>query len=418
MTTRSPAPSFSRMGAGLTGSAIRQMGALAAGKADLISLAPGYPDASVLSDDAWPAIAQHILAPDQRATTLQYAETRGYAPLIETLITRLRGRGIEATSTEVMLTTGSQQAVDLIARLFVDPGDTVLVELPTFTGAIAAFRNAGAHLAGVRQEADGLDLAHLDAVLASERAEGRVVRFLYLIPNFQNPTGGLLSLEKRAALLAWSAREDVLIVEDDPYGDLWFAGVTRPEETRPLKADDGDGRVIHLQSTSKTLAPAFRTGWVVAPAAIVERLEVAKQSADLCSSLLDQRFVHEAIVRGVLDARLPRLREIYGGKCQRLIDAIERHGHDVLTSVPPRGGFFVWATAPEGVDAMALVRTAIDAGVIYVPGGPFFVDGSGASCLRLAFSSATPDTIDEGIRRLAGVIRTAASAPPLRPATS
>ncbi|AMY10304.1 2-aminoadipate transaminase [Luteitalea pratensis] len=404
--------SFSRMGAQLTGSAIRQMGILAAGRPDLISFAPGYPDPSTFAWQAYRDIADDLLRGGHE-DTLQYGQTRGYAPLIEAVVPRLRAQGITCTSDEVLLTTGSQQAVDLVTRLFVDPGDVVLVELPTFTGAIAAFRSSGARLVGVRQEADGLDLAHLDAVLAAERAAGRRVKFLYVIPNFQNPTGGILSLAKRRALLDWSAREQVLIVEDDPYGDLWFPDVTRLDETRPIKADDADGRVIYLQSTSKTLAPTFRTAWVVAPTAVIARLDVAKQSADLCSSSLDQRIVHQAIVRGVLDRQLPLLRETYARKRDVMSRALSAQCADVAHWTPPRGGFFLWVVLPEGIDTRALLRAAIEAQVIYVAGAPFYVDGTGANALRLAFSAASASRIEEGIGRLAGVVRAAvgASAP-------
>lgn len=399
---------FSRMGAQLSGSAIRQMGILAAGRPDLISFAPGYPDPATFAWTAYRAIADDLLR-HQGADTLQYGPTRGYGPLIETLVPRLRGSGIACSTDHLVVTTGSQQGVDLVTRLFVDPGDVVLVELPTFTGAIAAFRSVGAHLVGVRQEADGIDLAHLDAMFAEQRAAGRRVKFLYVIPNFQNPTGGLLSLAKRRALLEWSARSQVLIVEDDPYGDLWFADVTRPDQTRPLKADDEDGRVIYLQSTSKTLAPTFRTGWVVASPAVIERLDVAKQSADLCSSTLDQRIVHEAIVRGVLDDQLPTLRTAYARKRDAMGEALQRYAGEVARWTTPRGGFFLWVTLPAGVDTRAMLQAAVEAQVIYVAGAPFFVDGSGSNTLRLAFSAASAARIDEGMARLGGVIRQAAA---------
>jgi 2-aminoadipate transaminase len=218
-----------------------------------------------------------------------------------------------------------------------------------------------------------------------------------------------MSAAKRRALLDWSLREQVLIVEDDPYGDLWFADVTRREDTRPIKADDTQGQVIYLQSTSKTLAPTFRTAWVVAPAPIVARLDVAKQSADLCSSTLDQRIVHEAITRGVLDAQLPVLRETYARKREVMSRALEQHAGDLARWVPPRGGFFLWVTVPEGLDTRQMLLAAVEAQVIYVAGAPFFVDGSGANALRLAFSAASTARIEEGIARLAGVIRTAAA---------
>lgn len=400
---------FSRMGRQLTGSAIRNMGILAAGRHDMISLAPGYPDPALFAWDAYRDIADDLLRNGQEET-LQYGPTRGYAPLIETVVPRLRARGIACTFSEILLTTGSQQAVDLLTRLLVDPGDVVLVELPTFTGAIAAFRGAGARLAGVRQASDGLDLDHLDQVLARERGAGARVKFLYVIPNFQNPTGALLSVEKRRALLEWSTRHQVLIVEDDPYGDLWFPDVTGAESTRPIKADDVDGQVIYLQSTSKTLAPTFRTAWVVAPESIVTRLDVAKQSADLCSSSLDQRIVHEAIVRGVLDEQLPRLREAYARKRDVMSRALAAQCADLARWTPPRGGFFLWVQLPDGLDTQALLPAAVEAQVIYVAGAPFFVDGSGSNALRLAFSAASATRIEEGIARLAGVIRAAVGA--------
>jgi DNA-binding transcriptional MocR family regulator len=398
---------FSRVGAQLSGSAIRQMGILAAGRPDLISFAPGYPDPATFAWPEWRDIADDLLRAGE-AETLQYGPTRGYRPLIEAVVDRLSDGGVACHADQVVLTTGSQQAVDLVTRLLVDPGDVVLVELPTFTGAIAAFRAAQADIVGVRQDADGLDLDHLDAVLGEVRAAGKRVKFLYVIPNFQNPTGVLLSLERRRALLEWSRREHILIVEDDPYGDLWFPDVTRPEATRPIKADDTDGDVIYIQSTSKTLAPTFRTAWVVAPEPIIARLDIAKQSADLCSSSLDQRFVHEAIVRGVLDAQLPRLREAYALKRDVMTRALEAHAEDLIRFHAPRGGFFLWVQVPEGLDTRALLPQAIAAQVIYVAGSPFFVDGSGANSLRLAFSAATDSRIEEGIARLATVIRTAA----------
>jgi 2-aminoadipate transaminase len=400
---------FSRVGAQLSGSAIRQMGILAAGRPDLISFAPGYPDPETFAWTEWRDIADDLLRAEQ-SETLQYGPTRGYRPLIEAVVPRLRASGIDCHADQIVLTTGSQQAVDLVTRLLVDPGDVVLVELPTFTGAIAAFRAAEAELVGVRQDADGLDLDHLDVVLAAQRRAGKRVKFLYVIPNFQNPTGGLLSQARRQALLEWSTREQILIVEDDPYGDLWFPDVTRPEATRPIKASDTDGQVIYLQSTSKTLAPTFRTAWVVAPEPIIARLDVAKQSADLCSSSFDQRLVHEAIVRGLLDQRLPRLREVYARKRDAMARALTRHAADLAQWTPPRGGFFLWVQLPTHLDTHALLPRAVDAQVIYVPGAPFFVDGTGGHALRLAFSAATEARIEEGIARLAGVIRTAAEA--------
>lgn len=408
---------FSKTGAELAGSAIRQMGILAAGRPDLISFAPGYPDPGSFAWESYRSIADDLLRA-RGADTLQYGPTRGYGPLIETVVPRLRARGIDCVAGDVVITTGSQQGVDLVTRLLVDPGDVVLVELPTFTGAIAAFRNAQAHVVGVRQDQEGIDVEHLDAMLEAQRAAGRRVKFLYVVPNFQNPTGAIMSQQRRQALLAWSVRERVLILEDDPYGDLYFEDLTRAEDTRPIKAGDEDGHVIYLQSTSKTLAPTFRTAWVVGPQPIVSRLDVAKQSADLCSSTFDQRIVQEAITRGVLDAQLPALRATYRAKRDDMTRALEKHASGVAHWVEPRGGFFLWVDLPEGVDTRQMLTQAIEAQVIYVAGAPFFVDGTGQRSLRLAFSAASTARIEEGIARLAGVMKAAAaaSAPPVHPA--
>ena len=248
---------------------------------------------------------------------LQYGLTRGYRPLIEALTEILESREIRATPEEVIVTTGSQQALDLCARVFVDPGDTVLVELPAYTGAITAFANQQARLVGVRQDAEGIDLVDLDRVVARERADGRRVALVYVVPNFQNPTGLLMSRERRARLLAWAGQQDVLIVEDDPYGVLHFDDVARAEETRPIKADDAEGRVVYLSTFSKTVAPGLRVAWIAGPAPIVARMEIAKQSADLCAGSLDQRLVYEVYRRGMLDRRLPLLRESLPEKTDR-----------------------------------------------------------------------------------------------------
>jgi 2-aminoadipate transaminase len=228
---------------------------------------------------------------------------------------------------------------------------------------------------------------------------------LYLVPNFQNPTGLLIGLDKRRALLEWAERADVLIVEDDPYGDLYFPDSATPEETRPLKADDHTGRVIYLSSFSKTLAPGFRTAWVVAPDAIASKFDVAKQATDLCTGALDQRIVHQAIVRGALAELAPHLRAHYQAKRSTMQQAIAKDMDDLVVCAPARGGFFLWATLPTEVDADELLPRALAAAVTYVAGRAFFVDGSGSNTLRLCFSQPTHDRIREGITRLAGAIR-------------
>jgi 2-aminoadipate transaminase len=298
-----------------------------------------------------------------------------------------------------------------VARVLTDPGDVVLVELPSYTGAISAFRNVQAEMVGVAQEADGIDLDSLDAVLRRLRAEGRRVRFLYVVPNFQNPTGLLLARQKRERLLDWAARHNLLIVEDDPYRDLYFEDTAGEANIRPIKADDREGRVVYLSSFSKTLAPGYRVAWIAAPPALAAKFEMAKQASDLCTGELDQRIVYEAYKRGVLAQHVPLLRAHYRRKRDVMVSALTRELGDRVSWPAPHGGFFLWATLPGGIDSDAMIAQAVEHGVVYVAGTAFFVDGSGANTIRLSFSAPTPDRIDEGVRRLAATIHEALERP-------
>jgi 2-aminoadipate transaminase len=395
---------FSHAAGQMRESAIRKMGTLGTRIPDLISFAPGYPDPATFPWERFRAIAASLLS-GADGSALQYGPTRGFRPLVEALESILAPRGITSAFEQRVITSGSQQGLDLVAKVLIDPGDTVMVELPTYTGAISAFRNALADLIGVPQEDDGVDLTALDHTVRRLRAEGRRVRLLYLVPNFQNPTGLLIGLDKRRALLEWAERADVLIIEDDPYGDLYFPDSATAEETRPIKADDHAGRVVYLSSFSKTLAPGFRTAWVVAPEAIAVKFDIAKQAADLCTGALDQRVVHQAIVQGVIAELAPQLRARYQAKRTAMQVAIEHEMGGTVTCAPARGGFFLWATLPPSVDADALLPRALAAAVTYVAGGAFFVDGSGGNTLRLSFSHPTHERIQEGVARLAGAIR-------------
>ena len=391
---------LSRTGHGMRESAIRKMGAVLAQAADMVSFAPGYP-----AEDAFPwrafADIAHDLLSGADGSVLQYGPTRGFRPLRDVLVGLMAERGIASSVERVMVTTGSQQGLDLVARVLIDPGDAILVELPSYTGAITAFRNVGATLVGVRQDEHGIDLDELDAACVRLRADGRRVKFVYLVPNFQNPTGLLLSLERRQAVRAWAARRDVLIVEDDPYRDVYFPDVSTEAETRPIAADDDDGRVLYLSSFSKTLAPGFRVAWLHAPEALASKLELAKQAEDLCAGVLDQRIVYEACRRGLLAAHVPTLRAHYQRKRDVMIRALERHLSGRLTWMAPRGGFFVWARLAAPATSETLLAKAVERGVVFVTGSAFFVDAGGADYLRLSFSAPAPDRIEEGVARLA-----------------
>ena len=398
---------LSPLGRNLHESVLRKMGQVIASRTgDLISFAAGYPDPTGFPWDEFREIANELLS-GKDGSVLQYGPTRGYRPLLESILGVLEGRGITADLPPVMTTSGSQQGLDLVARVLIAAGDVVLVEVPTYTGAIAAFRNAQCQLVGVRQDQDGINLEALDETLMRERAAGKRVNLLYLVPNFQNPAGILLSLQKRTRLLEWAERRNVLIIEDDPYGDLFFDDVASAADTRPLKADDRDGRVIYLSTFSKTLAPGFRVAWVAAPAAIVERFDTAKQSMDLMCGILDQRVVHQSIVRGVLERQAEPLRKLYRMRRDVMEQALRGQFGDRLSWNPPKGGFFLWAKLPESFECEALLTKAMEHGVIFVIGSAFCVDGSGHDRIRLSFSWPTPERIRDGVQRLAAAMQPA-----------
>jgi 2-aminoadipate transaminase len=390
-------------------SAIRRMGAVLAAGRDIISFAPGYPAPDTFPWDDFSAIAADLLG-SREPGVLQYGPTRGYRPLLETITSIMAHRGIATKLEELLVTTGSQQGLDLVARVLVDPGDVILVELPTYVGAISAFRNHQASLVGVPQEADGIDLAALDATWERLRRERRRVKFLYVVPNFQNPTGLLIGLAKRQRLLEWAERRDVLIVEDDPYCELFFEDSASAADVRPIKTGDTHGRVIYLSSFSKTLAPGFRVAWIAAPPALAAKFEMAKQAGDLLTGSLDQRLIYEACRRGVLERQLPVLRAHYARKRDVMEAALRRELGTAVSWPKPTGGFFLWLTLAQGLDADKMIPRAVEHGVIYVAGEAFYVNGEGQNTLRLSFSAPTHERIESGVARLAATLRAESAA--------
>jgi 2-aminoadipate transaminase len=391
---------LSPTGRELHSSAIRRMGTVVARRPDVISFAAGYPAADLFPLDELRAITAELLSGTGDA--IQYGPTRGHAPLVDALVGEVASRGIVATPPELLITTGSQQGLDLAARVLVGPDDAVLVELPTFTGAISAFANVHPRcVAGVRQDSEGIDLDDLARVTERLRRDGTRPKLLYVVPNFQNPTGRLLPQARRRALLEWAEQHDCLIVEDDPYGSLYFEGEVTPDAVRPIKARDADGRVIYLSSFSKTLAPGFRVGWMVAPTALVDRFETAKQAGDLATGSLDQRIACEALRRGLVSRLAPRLRAGYRARRDTLLGALRSRLGGRVSCETPHGGFFVWATLPAGENDEALLARALEEGLIFVSGSAFFVDGNGHDTIRLAFSAAAEAQINEGVARLA-----------------
>jgi len=405
MITRGDKPlGLSKAAVNFQESPIRRIGGLSATIPGLISLSAGYPAPDMFPWKDIESITAQILARHD-GNTLQYGATRGYRPLIEHLIgNTLRARGIAARFEDVIITSGSQQGLDLVGRVMIDPGDRVIVELPTYSGAIAAFHNLQASLVGVPQDGEGIDTAAVDRVATALATQGRPAKFIYVTPNFQNPAGLLMSAQRRCDLLDAARRHDLVILEDDPYGSIYFEDVTRFADTRPIKADDTEGRVIYLGSFSKILVPGLRVAWMVAPTEVAQKVELCKQAADISTGVFDQRIVHGALAGGVIDRIAPELRAHYQAKRSVMERALNTHLAGRVNWTSPRGGFFLWIEMP-GVDDRALLERALKEKVSFVPGSAFFVDGNGHEFARLAFSGITHEQIEEGVRRLSAAIQ-------------
>jgi 2-aminoadipate transaminase len=360
----------------------------------IISFAGGVPNPETFPAELIAEVAAKLIR-DQRAVTLQYGPTRGLPRLCESIASLCRERGIHCDSGDVLTTTGSQQALDLIAHTILDPGDVVAVELPTYIGGSASFFARSAELVGVKQDDEGIVPSSLREV-----ASRRKIKLLYTIPNFQNPSGRLMTQPRRAEVLRIAEEFDFLVIEDDPYGELVYVDGA---DTMAMKARDTTGRVLYLGSFSKILAPGLRCGWITAAKPLVERLEIAKQAADLCSGMLDQSIVDEIVARGELKPQVEKVRAFYRGKRGVLIDELEHRFTGRARWTSADGGLFTFVTLNADVDTAARVQTAVESGVAYIPGAPFFVDGSGRNTMRLTFAKESDERIREGVARLARV---------------
>ncbi|MCS6884045.1 MAG: PLP-dependent aminotransferase family protein [Acidobacteriota bacterium] len=365
----------------------------------VISFAGGVPSSQTFPADEIAEIAARLIR-ERGSEVLQYGVTRGRAELIRRVCDYMRARSIEAVPEQVILTAGSQQALDLLCRVLLDPGDVVIVEAPSYIGALCAIRNSGARIVAVDLDDDGIKIDELELVL---RQSGRSVKFIYTVTNFQNPSGVTLSSERRQQLMDLANRYDVMVVEDDPYGELYF----EHSPPRPIKSLDEEQKVVYLGSFSKMLAPGLRTGWAVGPTGLIRLMELAKEAADLCSGGLDQALVEECLSCGLLERRLPVLRDFYKLRCQTMLEALSEYAPQGVRWTYPRGGFFVWVWL-DNMDATSLLEVAVEQGVAFVPGQPFFADEQvGGNTLRLAFSKETPQRVSEGISKLMMLIRQA-----------
>ncbi len=389
-------PFASRLG-NVETSAIRELFKLL-GKPGIISFAGGFPDSAMFDVEGLREASAAALAQEPGAA-LQYGATEGYDPLRQQLAAFEQAKGVQGLQPhELIVTTGSQQALDLLGKTMAGPGDKVIVEGPTFLATIQCFRLYGAELVSAPVDAEGVDVERLEQLVVEHKP-----KFIYLIPTFGNPSGALLSLERRRRVLELAVRHQVLVVEDDPYGDLWFDRAPPPSllalsHTVPGSRD----WLVHCGSLSKVLAPGLRLGWLVAPPELLAKATMCKQFSDAHTSTFAQATAAQYLRAGRMPATLAHVREVYAQRAQAMGAALQRELGDAVAFTQPQGGLFFWArlTAP-GADAAAFAKRAIEQGVAFVPGAPFYARDPDPATLRLSFATADVAKIEEGVARLA-----------------
>jgi 2-aminoadipate transaminase len=391
-----PPPSFARRATRLRGSVLREILSVTQ-QPDVISLAGGLPSPGCFPVDALRAAFDRVLRVNG-AAALQYSTTEGHAPLRDWIARYESSRGVPTTADEVLIVSGSQQALDLVCKALVDPGDAVLVEAPTYPGALQAFTHSAARCITVPTDRDGLQTDRITAAVI-----GTGARLLYVMPNFQNPGGHLMTASRRTELADAARTHGLWLIEDDPYGDLWFRSA--PPESLRAHAPE---RTVRICSLSKTLAPGLRLGYIVAPRKMMDVLVRAKQAADLHTSTLSQFAAHEVLASGVFDEHLASVRARYAAQCDVMARAISREFPQRVQWTRPAGGMFIWV-ALDGVDTDALLTAAVERRVAFVPGSAFYAVtepyGRRVHEMRLSFATAEPAAIDRGIATLGELLR-------------
>jgi 2-aminoadipate transaminase len=386
---------FAQRAQGDVGDGIVAVLALSGAK-DLISFGGGFPDPATFPGQGLADILSELIATAD-ASAFQYSPTQGLASVRAYLRERLmRLEGLEPSESELLVTSGGIEGLELLGKSFLDPGDTVIVEAPTYMGAIMAFRSFEANLVGVSMDDDGLRPDELEDMAAGTRA-----KLLYTIPDHQNPAGVSLSTERRQALVDFARRNGILVVEDVAYRELGFHG-----ERQPSLWSLGPDVVVQIGTFSKTFFPGVRLGWAAGPAEVIAQLTAAKQLTDQCAGALGQRLLEEYGRRGLLDEQVRRACELYGRRSDLMQSALGQHMPEGIAWTKPRGGFFSWLTLPPALDSVAMSPAAMAERVAYVPGTLFFSDGRGHNTIRLAFSKVEDAEIGEGIRRLGHLLRT------------
>ena len=385
-------------------SAIRELFKLL-GKPGIISFAGGFPDSAMFDVEGIREASERVLR-EEPGAALQYGATEGYQPLREQLSAFMAAKGAPDVAPEgLIVTTGSQQALDLLGKTLISPGDKVIVEGPTFLATIQCFRLYGAQLISAPIDGQGVQTDRLEQLIAEHRP-----KFVYLIPTFGNPSGATLSLERRRKVLELAAKYQTVVVEDDPYGDLYF-GEAPPPSLLALSREVPGSRewLVHCGSLSKVLSPGLRVGWMIAPAALLAKATMCKQFSDAHTSTFAQATAARYLQAGRMPATLARVRQVYAERAQAMGDALRQELGDAISFVPPQGGLFVWArlTGAGGkvADGNVLAQRAIDKGVAFVPGTPFFCAEPDHATLRLSFATADVDKIREGVARLAQAVQ-------------
>ena len=407
---------------GMRSSAMREMMALTE-RADVISLAGGLPDTSTFPPEVYAKLMAHVAA-DSTARALQYGPTEGMAAAKECIVEVMAEEGTAVAAKEIIVTTGGQQVIDLVCKALIDPGDTIVAEAPTYPGAVPTFGAYQADVVQIEMDDDGLPIEELKNVLDRLQAEGRRPKFIYTIPNFQNPGGVTMSLERRRRLVKIARERELLVLEDNPYGLLRYEGEALPTlyslDAAASGREGASDLVIYLGTFSKILSPGVRLGWAVAPRPVLEKLNLGKQGADLCSSPVTQLFVAAYFREHDWRGYLGELRDLYRGRRDAMLEALEEHFGGRAAWTRPQGGLFIWVTLPEHVDTAGLLAQCED--VAFVPGRSAYMDGRrGASSMRLNFAGLPAEEVREGIRRIGenmggetGLLSTLTGSPPVR----
>lgn len=391
---------FNRQVSSRKKSAIREVLKLTR-RPDIISFAGGLPAPESFPVEELRKIVCDLFESADAHEALQYGITEGEIRLRELLVERYRKHGLNIGIENLIITTSSQQALDLIPRIFINPGDSVICGLPSYLGGISAFSFNGARLEGIRLDISGMRTDLLEEKLKKMKAFGEKPKFIYVIPDFQNPAGITMPESRRREIIDIARKYDILIVEDNPYSELRYGGDPQPM----IHAMDNTGQVISIGTFSKVLAPGFRIGWLIADTAIIDKLVTVKQTADLCTSPFLQKIAARYLESGIFDSHLIRIREIYREKRDIMLAALRENMPSGVSWTEPDGGLFLFLTLPESMDAEELFMQAVQAKVAFVPGNVFHCDGSGRNTMRLNFSFASREMINKGIRRLANTIR-------------